>query len=177
MNCVILGPSKIEKISKFGRINNVEAYINEAAKFFADNFDEVIIVPDDGLTLSVAKKYKEYNNKAKITGFIPDKAAGGKSLELNFQYCDEIKDIGGGWFNLNTQLTRQADLVFCLGFSVGVLIELCSIKYNQEYLNLDTKVFIDSRCISNKLMPEVESEVKDLVYFEDFNKLDEDLIK
>jgi len=175
MNCVVLGPSKFEKINLYGQINNVENYIDEAAKFFASKFDEVIIVPDYGLTLLVAQKYKKYKPDGKVTGYIPDQAAGGKDLEKYFQYCDEIKGIGGGWFNLNTQLTRQANLVFCLGFSVGVLIELCSIKYNQEYLNLQTKVFIDNRCISRRLMPEVESEIQNLIYFENFEKVIDEL--
>ena len=39
MNCVILGPSKIEKISQYGQIINIENYIDEAAKFFADKFN------------------------------------------------------------------------------------------------------------------------------------------
>lgn len=177
MRCVILGPSKIEKISKYGNIVNVKKYINESARFFARQFNELIIVPDYGLTLLIAREYKKIKPGGKVIGFIPDKAKGSKNLEEYFNYCDEIKGIGGGWFNLNTQLTRQANLVFCLGFSVGVLIELCSIKYNQEYLGLDTKIFIDKRCISGQLMPEIEVEVKNLVYFNNYNSLIEKLNK
>ncbi|MBU4285108.1 hypothetical protein KKF60_01280 [Patescibacteria group bacterium] len=173
MNCVILGPSQFNKIKLFGKINDVLAYIDEAAEFFANNFEEILIVPDTGLSLLVAKKYKQKKPEGKIIGYVPDITKGGKSLDEYYKFCDEIKGIGGGWHNLNTQLTRKSEYVFCLGFSAGVLIELCSVKYNQQYLNLKTKIFIDERCISSKLPKEVCVDLKNLNYFKNFISLEE----
>lgn len=169
MDCIILGPTEIEKIKFFGKILDVQEYILSAGKFFAENFSEVIIVPDYGLPLLIAKKFKFYNPNGKVIGYIPDKAIGGKKLEKFFLFCDEIRGINGGWFNLNTQLTQKSENIFCLGFSAGVLIEISSIKYNQLYLKQNTKLLIDNRCISKKLMPEIENDINNIIYFKSFD--------
>jgi len=171
-NCVILGPSDIQKICKFGKIVDIDKYINEAAQFLSKNFQEILIVPDYGLTLLIVKRYKILKKEGIITGYIPDKTSSGKDISEFYQYCDNIKGIGGGWHNLNTELTRQTDYVFCFGYSAGVFIELCSIKYNQQYYNLKTKIFIDLRCVSSKLPKEVESDLLFLEYFDDFNMVE-----
>jgi hypothetical protein len=108
MNCIILGPTQIEKLKRYGKIVDLEEYILAAGKFFAENFSEVIIVPDHGLPLLIAQKFKFYRPNGKVIGYIPDKAIGGKDLEKFFLFCDEVKGINGGWFNLNTQLTQQS---------------------------------------------------------------------
>lgn len=169
MNCVILGPSKIEKISRHGNIDNIEEYIELAGRFLASIFREVIIVPDYGLTLLISQKYKEYSSEGVVVGFVPDKT--NNKLSKYNKYCDEIRGINGGWFNLNTELTRQSNLVFCFGFSAGVFIELCSVKYNQEYLSYNTRVFVDKRCISGELPPELTEDVKNLFYFKNFDEV------
>jgi len=171
MNCVILGPTKYEKIQKFGKIKDLQKYINKAATFFAKNFDEILIVPDMGLSLLIAQEYKRLNSKGKVIGYIPDKTSNGNVLSKYYKFCDEVKGIDGGWHNLNTELTRNSNNIFCLGFSAGVFIEICSIKYNQEYLKLQTKIFIDKRCISGLLPEEVAIDLKNLIYFNNFNFL------
>lgn len=171
INCVILGPTNIKKIKQFGRIDNIKQYIGEACDFFVKNFDEILIVPDRGLPLSVARVFKKKKSTGRVIGYIPDKTLGGANLQRYYHYCDEIRGIGGGWYNLNTELTRKSDHVFCLGFSAGVLIELCSIKYNQKYLNLETEIFIDRRCISKKLPQEISLDLKNLYYFNNFNQI------
>jgi len=173
-SCIILGPSKVQKIKKFGGIKNIDEYIREAAKFFAKHFDSILIIPDDGIFLRVAREYKRIDKNKKVIGYIPGKTKNDKAKKLDryYKYCDEIRDIGGGWFNLNTELTRQSDYVFCLGFSAGVFIELCSIKYNQKYIGLNTKIFIDQRCISQKLPKEVEVDLKNLKYFKNFDDIE-----
>jgi len=171
-NCVILGPSKIQKIQKYGHIKNLTQYIKEVAQFFAKNYDAILIIPDNGIFLEVAKEFKKNNKSKKVIGYIPGKTKGEKNIKKYYKYFDEIKDINGGWFNLNTELTRKSNHVFCLGYSAGVMIELCSIKYNQMYLNLNTKIFIDHRCISQKLPKEVEVDLKNLYYFKNFKSLE-----
>lgn len=176
MDCIILGPTQIEKISRYGQIVNLEEYLKEAGKFFAENFSKVIIIPDYGLPLLVAQQYKHYRPDGKVVGYIPEQTKGGKNLEEYFSFCDEIKGIGGGWFNLNTQLTKQSENVFCLGFSAGVMIEICSIKYDQLYFKQNTKLYIDQRCISGKLMPEIENDIKNINYFKNFKEANNKLI-
>lgn len=171
MNCVILGPSNIKKINKFGKIKDVNKYILETADFLANNFDEILIVPDYGLTLLIAQKYKKIAQNGIVTGYIPDKSSNGKDISVFYKYCDNIKGIGGGWHNLNTELTRNSEKILCFGFSVGVFIELCSIKYNQQYFKIKTQIFIDERCISARLPAEVAIDLKYLNYFNDFSVL------
>jgi hypothetical protein len=171
-SCVILGPSKIQKIKRFGHVKDTGKYAAEAAQFFAKHFDSILIIPDNGVPLKIAREYKKINKNKKVIGYVPGKTKKGKSIDRYYKYCDEVKDIGGGWFNLNTELTRQSDYVFCLGFSAGVFIELCSIKYNQVYVHLNTKIFIDERCISQKLPREVTVDLKNLLYFSGYGSLE-----
>jgi len=170
MNCVILGPTDKSKITRYAHIDDIDKYISEAAIFFAECFDEVLIVPDEGLPFRVAMEYKKRNTKGIITGYLPDKTSSGKDISNFSAQCDRTLGIGGGWHNLNTELTRKSEVVFILGFSAGVFIELCSIKYNQKYLNLDTKIYIDKRCISGKIVGEVAEDINNLSYFNDFNE-------
>ncbi len=175
-NCVILGPSKIEKIKLYGTILDVEEYIIEIAKFLAEHFEQVFIIPDDTLPLKIAKKYKQLSPHGKIIGFVPGTSNGSDHINKFFKFCDEIKETNGGWFNLNTSLTKNSDVVFCFGFSAGVFIELCSIKYNQVYMNLNTNIYIDSRSISSKLPIEVEIDLKNLHYFNNFENLHNEFV-
>lgn len=171
-DCVILGPSKIQKIKKFGYIQDVKKYVKQSARFFSKNYDSILLIPDDGVPLEIAKEFKKINKHKNVIGYMPGKAKGGKDISRYYKYFDEIKDIEGGWFNLNTELTRKSDHIFCLGFSAGVFIELCSIKYNQIYLNLNSKIFIDERCISYKLPKEVEIDLNNLTYFNKYELLE-----
>lgn len=171
-SCVILGPSKVQKIKRFGHIKDINKYTKQAAQFFAKHFDSILIVPDYGISLKIAQELKMITRNKKVIGYVPGKAKKGKNLVKYYKYFDEIKDIGGGWFNLNTELTKQSDYVFCLGFSAGVFVELCSIKYNQMYINLNTKIFIDQTCISQKLPKEVEVDLKNLIYFSNYKSLE-----
>lgn len=172
MNCVILGPTDIGKIKIFGKVTDITRYVNEASDFFVRNFDEIIIIPDEGLPLQIANLYKESRHNGMVVGYVPGQTRGGKNLDEYFKCCDRVEGINGGWYNLNTELTRSSDYVFCLGFSAGVFIELCSIKYNQQYLNLKTKIYIDERCVSTKLPQEVAIDLINLVYFDNFKTLD-----
>lgn len=171
-NCVILGPSKVGNITIFGKIKDINAYIEDAANFLAANFEEVLIIPDNTLALEIAKTFKKNNARGKVIGYAPGKSMGAGKINQYFKYCDEIIDSGGGWFNLNASLTKNSDYVFAFGLSAGVLIEICSIKYNQIYLNLNTHIFIDKRSISAKLPEEAEADLKNLFYFDDFKALE-----
>lgn len=171
-NCVILGPTNIEKIQLYGNIENIDKYAKEVGDFLAKNFEQVIIIPDNTFPLKIAKIFKEINPNGKVVGYAPSIISGGDILNEYFKYCDEVIKTDGGWFNLNTSLIKNSEMVFCFGFSAGVFIELCSVKYNQVYLNLDTHIYIDERTISAKLPREVEVDLKNLYYFNNFNELE-----
>ena len=171
MECIIIGPSNYNNIQKFGKIDNIDSYINEAAQYFASNFDTLIIVPDYGLSLLIAIKYKELISSGKVIGYYPDKTSGGKNINKYFKHCDQVIGINGGWSYLNTKFTSVSDNIFCLGFSAGVFIELCSIKYHQNYLNKNTRVFIDKRCINTELNPEISSDIKNIIYIDSFKDI------
>jgi len=170
-SCVILGPTKIEKIKIYGKIDDIDDYVRKVSEFLAKNFEQVIIIPDNTLPLKIAKVIKSMNPKTVIIGYVPAINAGGEALNEFHGYCDEIISTGGSWFNLNTSLTKNSDIIFCFGFSAGVFIELCSIKYNQMYLKLKTHVYIDERTISLRLPEEVAVDLKNLHYFDNFKDL------
>ncbi len=171
---VLLGPDDETKLfngtSKFNE-KSIKAFYDEYARFIAENFSDLMIVPADGPLLEIAKLYERYKHK-KAIGFYPDKDVkyGYSWLEKNFDYV-QPKPIGGNWRDLNAELTMQADVVICLGYSGGVMIELGFTKYNQRFHNKPKLIIIDLRTAESKLMPGFASDLKNLHYVNSFEEI------
>jgi hypothetical protein len=176
MRCVLLGPSDISKIARFGKIKDTQSYIKEMGKLLARYIEELIITPDYGIYLEIAKAYKKAGGKKLIGMFPEDERFGTKQLKENFKFCDETRSIKGDWYKLGAEITIQGEIVICTGYSPGVMIELSYLKYMQKYLKKGDKILIDSRTISNRLFPEIEEEIKNIKYFSSNEEL-EDILK
>ncbi len=78
---------------------------------------------------------------------------------------------------MEAELTRQAQVVLCLGFTPGVLIEGSYIKYHQQYWGRkDPRLrmihwCIDERCIGQRLPKSFEEQIANLIYFPDLQAL------
>lgn len=179
MNVVLIGVSDRTLLQRDGKIkeDEYEKFVNNYAEFLSKKFNNVIVTPDDGVYTDIAKAFGKIKGKKPIA-YYPDKDEyyGYKHLEKNFQDY-EIKPIEGDWYKLNADLTKQAQVIICLGFSPGSLIELAFIKYHQKYgkyknPNLENiSLLIDERCISSRLPLAFEEQIKNIHYFSSLKSL------
>jgi hypothetical protein len=177
MNAVIIGVSDRSILWRHGKIKEEEydKFVKETAEFLAQHFDNVIITPDDGVYTDIALEFGKIKGKKPIA-FYPDKDTfyGIEHIKPNFPKYD-LKPIEGDWYKLDAEISKLAMHVFCFGFSPGSLIELCFLKYHQKYgarkdpKLKDIKLFIDERCIKEKLPKSIEEQINNLKYFDHFS--------
>ena len=135
------------------------------------------ITPDDGVYTDIALEFGRLKNKKPIA-YYPDKDEyyGITHIKENFPNYD-IRPINGDWYKLNADLTKQALITICLGFSPGVLIELAFIKYHQQYgVKKDRSLknihcFIDERCIKDRLPETFHEQIKNIFYYKSLGEL------
>lgn len=179
MNVVIIGVSDRSILWRHGSIPEADydAYVQQAAQALADNFENAIVTPSDGVYTDIALavgKIKE----TKPIAYYPDQDTyyGYDELKPNFDKYD-LKPIGGDWYKLDADITKQARTVVCFGFSPGALIELSFIKYHQKYGGYkdaslkDIRLLIDMRCIDTPLPASVQEQINNIEYFSSFDEL------
>jgi hypothetical protein len=179
MDCLIIGASDRSILWRFGKIKEpaYPKFVKEYAEFLAKYFDNVIVNPDDGIYSDIAIEFGRLKGKKPI-GYYPDKDTfyGIEHLKGSFSKFD-LRPINGDWYKLDADLTKQALCIISLGFSPGVLIEIGFIKYHQKYGSLkDPKLknihlFIDSRCIEQKLPKSFMEQIRNIFYFKSLKEL------
>ena len=179
MDVVLIGASDRSSLWRHGSLeeSEFESFVEEYARFLAERFDNVIVTPDDGVYTDVALRFGDLKGKRPV-GYYPDKDTyyGYDHLKPNFPKYD-IRPIGGDWYTLNAELTKQAKTVISLGWAPGVMIEGCFIKYHQKYgAYKDPSLkgihwFIDSRCIDQRLPKGVEEQIGNIHYFNSLREL------
>lgn len=174
MKAVLIGVSDKSILWRHGKLKKEEytQFVGNYVKILSGYVDELIITPDDGVYLDIAREFGTHQGKT-VTGFIPDKDTqyGHDHLEKNSENII-IKPINGDWYTLNAELTKQANVVICLGFSPGSLIELSYVKYHQKYGGCtDIHVLIDDRCINERLPASFTEQIKHIHYFSSFEEL------
>lgn len=180
---VVIGVSDRSLLWRDGSIveADYEGFVARYASLLAKYASSVMVTPDDGVYTDVAQAYAKNTGK-KAVAFYPDQDTyyGFEHLKPNFDKFD-TRPIGGDWYMLNADLTKQAKTVICLGFSPGVLIELAYVKYHQKYGGYkdpslrDIRVLVDSRCISAKLPLAFSEQIANLDYYDSFESLEEHL--
>ncbi|MDD4983287.1 MAG: hypothetical protein PHH82_00410 [Candidatus ainarchaeum sp.] len=184
MNAVIIGASDRSILWKEGKIKEEDysQFISDYANLLSKHFDNLIVTPDDGIYSDIALEFGKIKNKKPI-GYYPDKDAnfGIKHIEQNFSKYD-LRPIDGDWYKLGADLTKQAPIVICVGFTPGSLIEIAYLKYHQKYgaykdpALKNIHLFIDKRSIGQKLPPSFHEQINNIFYFSSFSDL-EKLIK
>lgn len=184
MDAVIIGVSDRSVLWRFGKIKEKEylKFIKEYAESLAKHFENIIVTPDDGIYSDIALEFGKIKNKKPIA-YYPDKDTfyGVKHIEQNFPKY-ELRKIDGDWYKLDADITKQSNVIICLGLTPGSLIELSFIKYHQKYgvfKNPELKnihLFIDERCIEQKLPKSFEVQISNIFYYQNINEL-EKLIK
>ncbi len=181
MDAIIIGVSDRSLLWRSGKIKQDEysSFVKEYAEFLAKRFDNVIVTPDNGVYTDVAIDVGKIKNKKPIA-YYPDKDTfyGIEHIKENFPKYD-LKPINGDWYKLNADLTKQALVVICLGFSPGVLIEASFIKYHQKYGVFkdpslrNIHLFIDERCIEQKLPLAFEEQIANVFYYKNLAELND----
>lgn len=184
MNAVLIGVSDRSSLWRHGNIIKEEysLFVKNYANFLSKHFDNLIVTPDDGVYTDVALEFGKLK-KIKPIAYYPnlDTFYGYNHIKENFEKYD-LKPINGDWYKLNADLTKQSLVVICLGFSPGVFIESSFIKYHQKYGSIkdpnlkNISLFIDEKCIEQRLPKIFEEQINNIYYYSNFNEL-EKLIK
>lgn len=170
MEAVIIGVSDRSLLALKGE--EVKELIKEYAHFLNNHNLTPIITPNDGIYTDIADEYQKISDK-KAIAYFPDKDTtyGYDHLKESMKKYDS-KPIHGDWYKLNAELTLQADVTLCLGFSPGTLIELSYMKYHQKFLNKKSFLFIDARCSKEKLPESFHEQINNTYYFNSINELE-----
>ncbi|MBR9702000.1 hypothetical protein GOV13_03690 [Candidatus Pacearchaeota archaeon] len=154
MRIGIIGPSKLREKDKISRI----------AKIVANLGKEIVLTPDKGSSSEFFAQEYLANKGKKVFEIVPldDKEFGYDWVNL---------DLGekincGSWRNQPEKLNEESDVLLCLGYSTGGMIEICYSKWFKK-----KPVYIINEFIEDKLPKELEESL-DLKYIsiEDLEK-------
>ncbi len=146
--------------------------IDGIAKILASKNVELMLLPDRGLPLELAIKFKKYGGK-KVIGLVPlsDKEIGiehiKKYLDVEVdskKLFDELIDTGD-WYKHNIVMTVWSDVVLILGLTPSVEGELgfaIRRKFIEKKVRVNERIpltFVLYRplCITQRLFKEVET--------------------
>lgn len=142
MKIGIIGPSKLDSLKDINK--DALKIIKRLSKLVAESGEEIVVTPDNG---SVSEFFaKEYINNGgkKVYSVIPldDKEFGYN--HLNLELGEKINC--GTWRNQPEKLNEETDMLLCLGYAGGVLIE---IAYSRWFKPKPVKII--KELISKKL--------------------------
>lgn len=180
MRITILGVGDIEDITKNSKTNKekLSKLIEELAEFLALSRNEIIIQPAKGVPYEIAVRYKERRGAKVIGAVSPNCPYYNKFYDLITKkyrtICDEFLEFHS-WYDIDGNLATLGDATICLGFSTGVLAEICEMKYNIKYLGRKTKLFIFKNTIS-RVLDEIKPDLQ-AVYVSSVKELKRELEK
>ena len=168
LTAFIAGPSNNGKknLYTFGHIAEADypGYVDSIAHLLNDHFEAIGVLPDLGVPLDIAKAlYSIPNRTTRIIGYYP-KYGNTPAITENLSYCDESVEINGGWAEMNTQPSKNFDVMLCAGLSAGVFTEIAHTKVHRLWSNKIVHILIDERVVSSRLNAELESDVT-VMYF------------
>jgi hypothetical protein len=140
MRIGIIGPSKLSYVEEIN--SESKKIISEISKILKDK--EILIVPDKNSSSEFFAKEYLKNNGKKVYSIIPldDKEFGISWLDL---------DIGENincetWRNQPEKFNEECDILLCIGYATGVLIEIAYSKWFNK-----KKVYIIKELVSKEL--------------------------
>jgi len=148
MKIGIIGPSKLREQEK----------ISKLAKLIAEQGYEIVLTPDKGSASEFfAREYLENKGK-KVSLVVPlDDTEFGYDW-VNLELGEKINC--GTWRNQPEKLNEETDILLCIGYSTGGLIEICYSKWFNK-----KPVYIINELVSEKLPKEIEDSL-DLKYID-----------
>ncbi|MBD3354886.1 hypothetical protein GF361_02785 [Candidatus Woesearchaeota archaeon] len=174
MRVSIVGVGDITKLERFAGMNSedVQRLIKNVSKLLVEKDAEVVIIPDRGIPVEIAKTYKELGGK-KILGVVPvnDIKYGIKHIEENLDMLDEKIEVNS-WYDADGEIAAAGDYCICVGMSAGVMRDISVLKYHYKYLESETKLIVFENTMSGKIAPEIEEAFRDkLFYINSFDEL------
>ncbi len=177
MRIGIIGPSKLSYVEKIN--SDAQKIISEIAEKL--NSKKIVVVPDKNSSPEFfAKEYLKFDGK-KVYSIIPldDKEFGYSWMDL-----DLGENINcGTWRNQPEKFNEECDVLLCIGYATGVLIEMAYSKWFGRKLKISTlssknveqkkkKVYIIKELVSGELP---KDSVRDLdieyISYKDVGKL------
>lgn len=172
MKVTILGTGDLTKIPRFTKISKEELkdLITNLGKLIAEKGHELVIIPDRGIPIEVAKIYKKHGGK-KVYGVIPtkDKQYGTKYIKPYLSLVDERIEVDS-WYDADGEIAASGDICIVVGMSPGIMREVTVLKYHYRYLNSKTKVVWFKNTISSLIPKEIEEEIP-IIYINSINDL------
>jgi len=174
MKVSLLGAGDVSKISRHTSMSEPElnTLIEDIAGLLVEKQVDIVIIPNRGIPLEIAKKYKEKSGK-KILGVIPtqDKDYGLAHIEEFLPIVDEKLDVDS-WYDADGKVAAFGDICLTIGMSPGVIRALTALKFHYKYKNSQTKLIIFRNTLSKELHKEIEEEIP-TTYIESINELKE----
>jgi len=142
MKIGIIGPSKLEYVKEVNK--NVLDIIKELAKEIAESKNEVVLTPDK---MSVSELFAQEYIKNKGKGIFEVVPLDDKEFGIDWVNLDLGEHINcGTWRNQPEKLNEECDVLLCIGYSVGGLIEIAYSKWFNK-----KPVYIIKELISGEL--------------------------
>jgi hypothetical protein len=174
MKISLLGAGDVSKISRYTSMQEpvLNKLIDDLAELFVEKQAELVIIPNRGIPLEIAKKYKEKSGK-KILGVIPtqDKDYGLSHIKEFLSVVDEKLDVDS-WYDADGKIAAFGDTCLTIGMSPGVIRALTALKFHYKYRKSKTKLIIFRNTLSKELHKEIEEEIP-ITYIESINELKE----
>lgn len=141
MRIGIIGPSKVEYLKEIEK--DAELIVESLAGVLFKH--EVVLTPDKG---SVSELFAAYYNKSKgrkkvyVVAPVDDKEFGYSWVNTSL---GEVISCGT-WRNQPEKLNEETDVLLCLGYSVGGLVEMAYSKWFKK-----KSVYIVEELVSSKI--------------------------
>ena len=157
MKIGVVGPSKIEKMAEsIGKSEEeIKKIFYNVAEIVARNEYEIVLTPDkESSSEYLGENYLKLDGK-RIVNIVPfdDKEHGYRWV--NTKLGETINC--GTWENQPERLVKESDLLVCVGYAEGSIIEICYSKWFKG------AVYIIKELVSGKLPKELEDDL-DLRY-------------
>jgi len=125
MKIGIIGPSKLSYAEEVN--SKARELINQIAKIIADSKNPIFLTPDKGSVSELfAEKYLEHKGE-KVFEVVP---LDDKEFGLDWVNKDLGENVNcGTWRNQPEKLNEETDILVCVGYSVGGLIEMAYSKW------------------------------------------------
>lgn len=165
----IIGPTNIPKLSKLAG-KPKDFFLEKAkliGKILTEKNYELWINSDKGMLAAIGRAYKKFGGK-KCVVLYPGKGEPWPKDHTKpyIKFADEIKKEPN-WFWSNYNVTALPDICICVGLGAGVLSELAYIKWNHQLKcgNLKKLIVIKELLRNDKLPPEIEFDIKEIVQY------------
>jgi hypothetical protein len=161
MKAAILGTGDLTKIPRYTEMKEDELrkLIEDVSEVLVKKEYEIVIVPDRGVPIEVAKIYKEKGGK-KVYGLVPTKDTkfGDRHIQPYLHLLDERIELDH-WYDVDGEIAAAGDVCIVIGLSPGIMREVSVLKYHRRYLDSKTKVIWFRNTMSQPIQKEIEEEI------------------